>query len=74
LEDRIVKNIMKSGNVEGHVEQDFYGNVNSPFRQINKITTPTADELLRNPRSRSAKLRIAEKTDYGKRQGDRADI
>lgn len=74
LEDRIVKNIMKSGNEEGHVEQDFYGNVNSPFRQINKITTPTAEELLRNPRSRSAKLRIAEKTDYGKRQGDRADI
>lgn len=74
LEDRIVKNIMKSGNEEGHVEQDFYGNVKSPFRQINKITTPTADELLRNPRSRSAKLRIAEKTDYGKRQGDRADI
>ena len=61
LEDRIVKNVMRAGNAEGRIEQDFYGRVSSPFRQINKVTTPTADELQRNPRSRSAKLRIAEK-------------
>lgn len=61
LEDRIVKNVMKTGNAEGHMQQDFYGKVNSPFRQVNKVTTPTIEELQRNPRSRSAKLRIAEK-------------
>ena len=61
LEDRIVKNVMKAGNAEGHVEQDFYGRITSPFRLINKATTPNADEQQRNPRSRSAKLRIAEK-------------
>ncbi|MBR5036633.1 MAG: 16S rRNA (cytosine(1402)-N(4))-methyltransferase RsmH [Prevotella sp.] len=62
LEDRIVKNVMKSGNVEGRVEQDFFGRINSPFVQVNgKVITPDADEQERNPRSRSAKLRIAEK-------------
>ena len=61
LEDRIVKNVMRAGNAEGQIEKDFYGKVSSPFRQINKVTTPTAEELQRNPRSRSAKLRIAEK-------------
>ena len=61
LEDRIVKNVMKAGNAEGHIAQDFYGRVTSPFRLINKATTPDADEQQRNPRSRSAKLRIAEK-------------
>ena len=61
LEDRIVKNVMKAGNVEGRMEQDFYGRVSSPFRLVNKVTTPTGEEQQRNPRSRSAKLRIAEK-------------
>ena len=61
LEDRIVKNMMIAGNVEGRVEQDFYGRITSPFRLVNKLTTPSDDEQQRNPRSRSAKLRIAEK-------------
>ena len=62
LEDRLVKNFLKSGNFEGKVEQDFFGNIKSPFRLINnKVITPPADEVERNPRSRSAKLRIAEK-------------
>ncbi len=61
LEDRIVKNVMKAGNVEGKVEQDFYGRVTSPFRLVNKVTVPSDEEQQRNPRSRSAKLRIAEK-------------
>ena len=61
LEDRIVKNVMKAGNVEGKVEQDFYGRVTSPFRLVNKVTIPSDEEQQRNPRSRSAKLRIAEK-------------
>lgn len=62
LEDRIVKNIMKSGNAEGKVAQDFFGRAETPFRAVNsKVITPTDDELARNPRSRSAKLRIAEK-------------
>jgi 16S rRNA (cytosine1402-N4)-methyltransferase len=62
LEDRIVKNIMKTGNVEGKTEQDFFGCISSPFRQVsNKVITPTGEELQANPRSRSAKLRVAEK-------------
>ncbi len=62
LEDRIVKNIMKAGNAEGKVDQDFFGRISSPFRTVsNKVITPTEDELQVNPRSRSAKLRIAEK-------------
>ncbi len=61
LEDRLVKNIMKTGNCEGKIEQDFFGRINSPFRLINKITTPSQEEQQKNPRSRSAKLRIAEK-------------
>ena len=64
LEDRLVKNLMKTGNVEGKVEKDFYGNVQTPFRLVNnKVITPDEDEVARNPRSRSAKLRIAEKRD-----------
>lgn len=58
LEDRIVKNFMKSGNVEGIVEKDFFGRNTSPFI-TQKIITPTTEELENNPRSRSAKLRIA---------------
>lgn len=62
LEDRIVKNVMKTGNPEGKLEQDFYGRINSPYKLINnKVITPDDDEIERNPRSRSAKLRIAEK-------------
>jgi len=62
LEDRLCKNFMKSGNFSGHVEKDFYGNVQSPFRLVNrKVIVPTEKELAENPRSRSAKLRIAEK-------------
>ena len=62
LEDRMVKNIMKTGNVEGKAVQDFFGNVQTPFKLINnKVITPCDDEVERNPRSRSAKLRIAEK-------------
>lgn len=62
LEDRIVKNIMKAGNIEGKIEQDFFGRINTPFRLINnKVIVPTDEEQEQNPRSRSAKLRIAEK-------------
>ena len=63
LEDRIVKNYMRSGNAEGQVEQDFFGNRRSPLRPVNnKVIVPSAEEQQDNPRSRSAKLRIAEKT------------
>lgn len=58
IEDRIVKNFMKSGNIEGIVEKDFYGRVTSPF-DAKKVIVPTGEEMERNPRSRSAKLRIA---------------
>ena len=62
LEDRIVKNMMRAGNAEGKVEQDFFGRAKSPLHLINnRVIVPTDDELQRNPRSRSAKLRIAEK-------------
>ena len=61
LEDRIVKNVMKAGNVEGRVEQDFFGRISSPYRLIGKMTTPSDEEQAANPRSRSAKLRIAER-------------
>lgn len=62
LEDRIVKNFLKSGNFEGVVEKDFYGKVTCDFELVNrKVITPSEEEILRNPRSRSAKLRIAEK-------------
>ncbi|MBQ6208940.1 MAG: 16S rRNA (cytosine(1402)-N(4))-methyltransferase RsmH [Prevotella sp.] len=62
LEDRIVKNVMKAGNVEGKVSQDFFGRIESPFVLVNnKVITPSIEEQQENPRSRSAKLRIAEK-------------
>lgn len=62
LEDRMVKNIMKAGNVEGKTVQDFFGNVLTPYRLINnRVIVPTEEEVEKNPRSRSAKLRIAEK-------------
>ena len=62
LEDRLVKNFFRTGNIEGTVEQDFYGNRTSPFRLVNnKVITPAQEETAKNPRARSAKLRIAEK-------------
>jgi 16S rRNA (cytosine1402-N4)-methyltransferase len=62
LEDRIVKNMMKTGNIEGKVQQDFFGRVESPYILINnKVILPDAEEQELNPRSRSAKLRIAER-------------
>lgn len=62
LEDRMVKNLMKTGNIEGKLHQDFFGNLQTPFRLINnKVIVPSDEEINRNPRSRSAKLRIAEK-------------
>lgn len=64
LEDRIVKNVMKTGNAEGKMKQDFFGRIETPFTLINnKVITPDDEELTNNPRSRSAKLRIAEKKD-----------
>lgn len=63
LEDRLVKNFIKCGNFEGKVEKDFYGNVSSPMTAVSrKAIVPTAEEVERNPRSRSAKLRVAEKS------------
>ena len=60
LEDRIVKNVMKAGNPEGNINQDFFGRIEAPFAPLsNKVITPTAEEQQLNPRSRSAKLRIA---------------
>ncbi|TFG89527.1 MAG: 16S rRNA (cytosine(1402)-N(4))-methyltransferase, partial [Candidatus Atribacteria bacterium] len=62
LEDRVVKNFMKSGNFAGEEKKDFYGNVETPFKIINrKGTTPGEEELANNNRARSARLRIAEK-------------
>ena len=62
LEDRIVKNFIKTGNVEGVVEKDFFGRVSAPLVAVNnKVIVPTDEEVERNPRARSAKLRIAEK-------------
>ncbi|NVO20065.1 MAG: 16S rRNA (cytosine(1402)-N(4))-methyltransferase RsmH [Bacteroidetes bacterium] len=60
LEDRIVKNFIRSGNIEGKIEKDFFGNKISSMEAVNrKAIVPTAEEMERNPRSRSAKLRIA---------------
>ncbi|MFV0539536.1 MAG: 16S rRNA (cytosine(1402)-N(4))-methyltransferase RsmH [Dysgonomonas sp.] len=62
LEDRLVKNFLKTGNFEGKIEKDIFGNFETPFRLINnKVIIPSKEEEERNPRSRSAKLRIAEK-------------
>jgi len=61
LEDRIVKNFLRSGNLEGNIEKDFYGNILTPFRLLEKGVTASAEEVERNPRARSAKLRVAEK-------------
>jgi 16S rRNA (cytosine1402-N4)-methyltransferase len=62
LEDRLVKNFIKTGNIQGELKKDFYGNVERPFKEVNrKPILPTDEEIELNPRSRSAKLRIAEK-------------
>jgi 16S rRNA (cytosine1402-N4)-methyltransferase len=61
LEDRLVKNLMKTGNVEGKVEQDIYGTKPSPYRLVGKVAVASREEQEANPRSRSAKLRIGEK-------------
>ena len=62
LEDRIVKNFIKAGNAEGKVNQDFFGRIEAPFKAVNnKIVVPDESEQESNPRSRSAKLRIAKK-------------
>ena len=61
LEDRMVKNFLRSGNLEGKIEKDFYGNILSPFKVIEKGLTAGAEEVEQNPRARSAKLRVAEK-------------
>lgn len=62
LEDRLVKNFFRSGNFEGTSDKDFYGNVSTPFRMINrKVIVPAEDEIAANSRARSARLRIAEK-------------
>jgi len=62
LEDRMVKNFFRSGNSQGEIAKDFFGNVKTPFKIINrKVIVPSEEEQAENPRSRSAKLRIAEK-------------
>ncbi len=67
LEDRLVKNFMRSGNFEGKIEKDFFGRALAPFEQVTrKAVVPTDAEIAANPRSRSAKLRAAAKTDNGR--------
>ena len=66
LEDRIVKNFLRSGNLEGTIEKDFYGNILSPFKVLEKGLTASAEEVEQNPRARSAKLRVAEKIESNK--------
>ena len=61
LEDRLVKNFLRSGNLEGTIEKDFYGNILTPFTLIEKGREASEEEVAHNPRSRSAKLRVAEK-------------
>ena len=61
LEDRMVKHFLRSGNLEGKIEKDFYGNILSPFKVLEKGLTASEEEVERNPRARSAKLRVAEK-------------
>ena len=66
LEDRIVKNFLRSGNLEGTIEKDFYGNLLTPFKVLEKGLTASAEEVEQNPRARSAKLRVAEKIESNK--------
>ena len=67
LEDRLVKNFIKRGSFDGKIEKDFYGNVLKPFEEIiRKAVVPSEEEIELNNRARSAKLRIAERTNVGK--------
>jgi 16S rRNA (cytosine1402-N4)-methyltransferase len=61
LEDRMVKHFFRSGNFDDQAEKDIYGNVNRPLDPVGKVITPSEEEIERNPRARSAKMRIAEK-------------
>ena len=61
LEDRLVKRYVRSGKFEGEPEKDFYGNISVPFRKVGKMITPSREEIKRNNRARSARLRIAER-------------
>ncbi len=62
LEDRLVKNFIRTGNFEGESDKDFYGNLSTPFKAVNrKVIVPTPEEISENRRARSARLRIAEK-------------
>ena len=61
LEDRLVKRFIREGKFEGEAEKDFYGRVQVPFKKIGKLIVPTAEEIARNSRARSARLRIAER-------------
>ena len=61
LEDRLVKRFMRNGMFEGEPERDFFGNFKVPFKTIGKLIVPSEEEVVRNNRARSAKLRIAEK-------------
>ena len=63
LEDRQVKRFIRSGKFEGEVEKDFYGNPLAPFRSVGKLIVPSTEEINANPRARSAKLRVAERTE-----------
>ena len=69
LEDRLVKRFIQSGNFDGIIEKDFYGHYSLPFKKLGKPVTPSADEIKRNPRARSAKLRVAIRTGEEKNQG-----
>ncbi len=63
LEDRLVKRFIQTGNFSGEVQKDFYGNIRKPFRKVGKFITPSPGEIAANPRARSAKLRLAERTE-----------
>jgi 16S rRNA (cytosine1402-N4)-methyltransferase len=61
LEDRLVKRFIREGKFEGEAEKDFYGRVHVPFKKVGKLIVPSAEEIAKNSRARSAKLRIAER-------------
>jgi 16S rRNA (cytosine1402-N4)-methyltransferase len=61
LEDRLVKRYIRSGMFEGEPEKDFYGNISVPFKKVGKLIVPSSEEIKKNNRARSAKLRVAEK-------------
>jgi 16S rRNA (cytosine1402-N4)-methyltransferase len=61
LEDRLVKHFIRSGNFDDDIRKDFYGNIQKPFKNVGKLIVPDEDEISKNNRARSAKLRIAKK-------------